>query len=183
MLLLLSVGKTQLQQFSRCDDTCTKQKDNKQTGTLDCRSLDTISIMATKCENGVRISLPEQAKVKKIYEQKQIMLARPGGDEGTRLAEGGEGESEARLGGSGVKPYYLDYVVNSQSETNDRRWWGWRRSCRSVVSAKAVKPHHVNMEISVAWAAGQPHSISFRFSALGGKVSYTASPRTPHTDK
>jgi len=55
---------------------------------------------------------------------------------GSQLAEGGEGESEARTWrGRGVKPYYLDYVVHSQSETNDRRWWGERRSCRSVVSA------------------------------------------------
>jgi len=55
---------------------------------------------------------------------------------GSRLAEGEEGEREARTWrGGGVKPYDLDYVVHSQSETNDRRWWGWRRSCRSVVSA------------------------------------------------
>lgn len=49
-----------------------------------------------------------------------------GGAVGFRLAEVGEGESED-WGGSGVKLHYLDGVVDSESETTDRRGRGWRR--------------------------------------------------------
>ncbi len=40
-----------------------------------------------------------------------------------------------------MKPYDLDHVVNSQSETNDRRWGG-----ASVVSARSALPHEVKVE-------------------------------------
>ena len=48
-----------------------------------------------------------------------------------------------------MKPYYLDHVVNSQSETNDRRWWG-----ASVVSARNALPHEVKVE-TVATRGGE----------------------------
>ena len=71
---------------------------------------------------------------------------------GSPLAEGEEGGSEARpWRGSGVKPYDLDSVVNSQSETTNRRWRGWRRSCRSVVSARSALPHEVKVETVATW--------------------------------
>ena len=75
-----------------------------------------------------------------------------GGVVGSRLAEREEGGSRGTFWrGSGVKPYYLDHVVNSQSETNDRRWWGERRSCRSVVSARSALPHEVRVETVATW--------------------------------
>jgi hypothetical protein len=52
--------------------------------------------------------------------------------------------------GRGVKLYYLDYVLNSKSETTDRRWWGWRRSCRSVVSVRSTLAHEVKVETVAA---------------------------------
>lgn len=54
------------------------------------------------------------------------------------MAEEVEGWSEAPIWrGSGVKLYYLDHVLNSPSETNDRRGKGWRRSVVSVRSTVA----------------------------------------------
>ena len=77
----------------------------------------------------------------------------------------------------------LTGVVGLQTETRRPKVEGSVGRVGRLVSAKAVKPHHVNMEISEAWAVGKPTSISFRSSALGGKVSYTACPHTAPTDK
>src|SRR5205085_1257813 len=92
-------------------------------------------------------------------------------------------ETVERYGEGKRKKYDIDRcgrlaVRNEKTEGGEER-----RSCRSFGSAKAVTPHHVNMEISEAWAAGKRSSISFRFSALCGRVSYTACPRTAHTNK
>ena len=61
-----------------------------------------------------------------------------------------------------MKPYYLDHVVNSQSETNDRRWWVRRRSCRSVVSTRSAFPHEVKVET----VATRGRGVSIRVACL-----------------
>jgi hypothetical protein len=60
---------------------------------------------------------------------------------GHSLAEDGEGVSEARPGGEAEEIRPRRYVVDSQSETIRPKEGGWRRKCRSFVSARGVKPH------------------------------------------
>ena len=60
-----------------------------------------------------------------------------------RLAEDGEGVSEARPGGEAEEIRPRRYVVDSQTETRRPKAGGWRRTCRSFVSARGVKPHQV----------------------------------------
>ncbi len=58
-----------------------------------------------------------------------------------RLAEDGEGVSEARPGGAAEEIRPRRYVVDSKTETRRPKVGGWRRKCRSFVSARGVKPH------------------------------------------
>ena len=58
-----------------------------------------------------------------------------------RLAEDEEGVSEARPGGEAEEILPRRYVVDSKTETRRPKEGGWRRKCRSFVSARGVKPH------------------------------------------
>ena len=49
--------------------------------------------------------------------------------------------SEVRPGGEAQEIRPRRYVVDSKTETRRPKVGGWRRKCRSFVSARGVKPH------------------------------------------
>ena len=71
-------------------------------------------------------------------------------------------------GGSGVNLYYLDHVLNSQSEMNDRMEKGWRRTCRLFVSARSTVPNEVKVKLSSCF--GKVVYCSVNLHLMGGNV-------------